>query len=401
MPCRPPPRPTISPVGRSADGVAPLEVGQVVGRQHLVQVGVDRHHRHLLVLVDGPGIEVDRPEHRQGTVGDDLLDVIHGRLEPVQIDTGIQEPARLLLCREERHPLVDVRARDRHPHLHTSLSRLDQQAGQPLGRVEVGRADPQPLPGEGDDRLEGPTGAVELDLRRGVDDSEHRVAGRRRARRGLGHRERPPPGVTPIRQERRPQRVDRRPLDLEVGVPPFVGVAGVAFPLLGDPDPAGEGEPVVDHQDLAVGAVVALPDLPPDGRAEPAQLHPGARHDLDQIGRHLLGTDRVEEDPHLVSRPGALGQRMGHLLGDVARPVDVGDEVDAPPGEANGPQHGGEDLHPVPEARDGVALGEDDADVGLQCSPEGVVGEVAHPNSIPWARGRSSPQLIVVVWRRM
>jgi hypothetical protein len=42
-----------------------------------------------------------------------------------------------------------------------------------------------------------------------------------------------------------------------VGVAPVLDILAVAGPLLGDPDPAGEADPTVDDQDLAVGAVLA------------------------------------------------------------------------------------------------------------------------------------------------
>lgn len=45
---------------------------------------------------------------------------------------------------------------------------------------------------------------------------------------------------------------------LHVGVAPFVRSAGVAAPLLGDTDPAGERGLLIDDQDLAVTAVILL-----------------------------------------------------------------------------------------------------------------------------------------------
>ncbi|CAM5236337.1 hypothetical protein SCALM49S_01805 [Streptomyces californicus] len=60
----------------------------------------------------------------------------------------------------------------------------------------------------------------------------------------------------PVLGERGGQSVDGGPGDLDVGVPPLALVAGVAAPLLGYPDTAGERGLLVDDEDLAVAAVV-------------------------------------------------------------------------------------------------------------------------------------------------
>ena len=63
-------------------------------------------------------------------------------------------------------------------------------------------------------------------------------------------------GLGPVGEKGGAEPVDRRPVDAEVGVPPFVLVAGVALPLVGDPDAAGERDRLVDDEHLAVGPVV-------------------------------------------------------------------------------------------------------------------------------------------------
>src|SRR5690606_5525643 len=40
-----------------ADRVAPIQIGEVVAGQDLIQMGIDRHHGHFFVLVDGAGGE--------------------------------------------------------------------------------------------------------------------------------------------------------------------------------------------------------------------------------------------------------------------------------------------------------------------------------------------------------
>src|SRR5690606_39469832 len=162
---------------------------------------------------------------------------------------------------------------------------------------------------------------------------------------------------------------------------------------------AREGHLVVDDQDFAVGSVVRLPHLPPGYGSEPGHLHSGFRHLVDQTVSHLRRTDGIQEDSDLHPRPGPFGQGIRHLAGDVARPVDEGDEVDPMSCQANGSQHGRKYLHTVAQPAHGVPLEKMDTDKGLQCPAEAV--RAAQPNSIPCANGRSSPQLMVVVWRRM
>ena len=53
-------------------------------------------------------------------------------------------------------------------------------------------------------------------------------------------------GLGPVVEERGPQPVDRGPADAEVRVAPLVLVAGVAVPLVGDADAAGEAGALVD-----------------------------------------------------------------------------------------------------------------------------------------------------------
>jgi hypothetical protein len=65
-------------------------------------------------------------------------------------------------------------------------------------------------------------------------------------------------GLGPVLREGRRQPVDRRAGHPDVRVAPLVLVAGVAAPLLGDADAAGEADDLVAHEDLAVRAVVVL-----------------------------------------------------------------------------------------------------------------------------------------------
>src|SRR5690606_40797299 len=122
--------------------------------------------------------------------------------------------------------------------------------------IEVGGPDPDPGSSEVENGLERTSGHVQLDLSRGVDDTQYDVA-------CPGWRFGDPPvavhltaGVPPVGEESCPQTVDHRATQLEVGFPPLRRVTGITFPFRGHPDSAREGHLVVDDQDLAVGSVV-------------------------------------------------------------------------------------------------------------------------------------------------
>ena len=89
-------------------------------------------------------------------------------------------------------------------------------------------------------------------------------------------------GLGPVVEEGRPQAVDGGSPHAEVGVAPLVLVAGVAVPLVGDADAAGERDRLVDHDHLAVGPVVDLGGAQAAQGAEPAHLDAGALHVVDQ-----------------------------------------------------------------------------------------------------------------------
>ena len=123
-------------------------------------------------------------------------------------------------------------------------------------------------------------------------------------------------GLGPVVEERGPQPVDRRALDAEVGVAPLVLVAGVALPLVGDADAAGEADRLVDDQHLAVGAVVELARAEPAQRPEPA--HAGRRPRSMQVDERLVHrcgapTRRAAPAPGRRRRA-----RVGEPLGELA-----------------------------------------------------------------------------------
>ena len=163
-------------------------------------------------------------------------------------------------------------------------------------------------------------------------------------------------GLDPVVEERRSQPVDRRTTHAEMGVPPFVLVAGVAVPFVGDADATGEADRLVHDHHLAVGPMVRLRHLEPVQRSEPTDAHAGVLHHVDQLSVDRVRTPRVQEDANPHARSRALGERLGEPRSDLATPVDERQEVDRVLSLGDGFEHRREDLVAVAEDLDEVAL---------------------------------------------
>jgi hypothetical protein len=59
------------------------------------------------------------------------------------------------------------------------------------------------------------------------------------------------------------------PFNPEVRVSPVIGITAVASPLIRDAYPSGEPDAAIDHQQLAMGAVVHAADIIPVQRSIP------------------------------------------------------------------------------------------------------------------------------------
>ena len=92
-----------------------------------------------------------------------------------------------------------------------------------------------------------------------------------------------PLGLDPVVQERRLELVDDRALHAKVRVAPVVLVLGVAQPLVGHADTAGESYSPVHDQQLAMGAVVEPVDRVPAERPIQHDLHAGVPHLLENV----------------------------------------------------------------------------------------------------------------------
>ena len=101
------------------------------------------------------------------------------------------------------------------------------------------------------------------------------------------------------------------------------GILRVAGPLVGDAHPAGEADPAVHHQQLAVGAVVDPRQGVPVERVETVpDLHPGVAHLLQQLASILMLPTQSSSTCTGTPALRALDERLGERLADVARPVD-------------------------------------------------------------------------------
>ncbi len=86
--------------------------------------------------------------------------------------------------------------------------------------------------------------------------------------------------LDPVVEEGRLHLADYRAFDLEVHVAPMIGILGMAAPLIGDSNTAGEAQVAIDDQHFAMGPVV-----------DPRHRIPAQRviaHDLDSRLLHAI-----------------------------------------------------------------------------------------------------------------
>ena len=175
--------------------------------------------------------------------------------------------------------------------------------------------------------------------------------------------------VSPVVDEGRLQTRHRRSLDGEMGVAPLRRIPGIARPFLGDANPAAESDPTVADEHLAMRAMVRLRrarDPSVDDGTEGSDIASTRRHPFDEPAVDLAGADRVEQDADAAAPLRRSRERVGEPVGDRARPVDERDEVDRLVGRVDGLEHGREDLNPVAEDLDLVAVGRRDTEDRVQ-----------------------------------
>jgi len=112
--------------------------------------------------------------------------------------------------------------------------------------------------------------------------------------------------------------------------------------------------------------MVLLERGPHPGLAEELHVHPVGLHGLHEAVLDLEPGDRVDEDPHPHPCPCPFPEGVRELPGRLTLPVHERHEVHAALRAADRLEHGGEDLVPVVEHLDRVALGEVDADQALE-----------------------------------
>ena len=96
----------------------------------------------------------------------------------------------------------------------------------------------------------------------------------------------------------------------------MIRVLRVAVPFVGDADAAGEADPAVDDQQLAVRAVVELGSVYQFGGWYFSISTPASRI-ARAVPVHLAAADPVEEHVDLDAASRALGKRVGELLADL------------------------------------------------------------------------------------
>lgn len=197
--------------------------------------------------------------------------------------------------------------------------------------------------------------ALAATCRRGHEQLRIAVAGRRQLGVVLGAIEHAAGCLDPVVVEGGLHLRHHRAFDTVMRVAPVLRVLRIAHPLVSHADAAGEADAAIDHQQLAMGAVVDAVQVVPGQRAVAMHLHPGVGHVLDQRGIHLQAAAPVDGDAHLDPGARARGQRLAELAADLARPVDIGLEGDGALRAADGGQHLREDLATVVQHLDLVA----------------------------------------------
>ena len=176
-------------------------------------------------------------------------------------------------------------------------------------------------------------------------------------------------------------------------VPPLVLVAGIAIPLVGDPDPASEARALVDDAHLAMRAVVVRPGLQPVERPEPSDVHACLVHHRDEGTVERFAAEGVEQHSHPYARARSSRKVLGELGPDATLPVDEGQEVDRPLRAVDRFEHRREHLDAIAEHVDLVAVGRRDADEALDRAAQLSLCVIGHwspaPLSPPWLPPRA------------
>ena len=171
-------------------------------------------------------------------------------------------------------------------------------------------------------------------------------------------------------------------------VPPLVLVAGVAIPLVGDADAAGEARALVDDAHLAMRAVVVRPGLQSVERPEPSDVHACLVHHRDEGTVERLAAEGVEQHSHPHAGARSSRQVFGELGTDATLPVDECQEVDRALRLIDRLEHRREHLDAVSQHVDLVAVGRRNADEALDCAAQLSLCVIVH----------SSPTLLSPKW---
>ncbi len=104
--------------------------------------------------------------------------------------------------------------------------------------------------------------------------------------------------------------------------------------------PAGEAEPAVDHENLAVAAQVRIRKATGQhGGQEPRHRHARFLQGADDGGKRIARTDGIDDDAHLHPALDRRGQRGGELSSGAIVVEDIGAERDGVLGLVDGREH--------------------------------------------------------------
>src|SRR5205823_4494820 len=119
--------------------------------------------------------------------------------------------------------------------------------------------------------------------------------------------------------------------------------------------PADESDFAINDQKLAMIAMVNPRQVVPDERIVAPDLDSRLTHQGQGGGIQSSGTNPVQEDVDVDAGLGALCQRVGKSLANIARPIDISLEVDGHFGAADRLEHGGENLVAIHQAGNPIA----------------------------------------------
>jgi hypothetical protein len=147
------------------------------------------------------------------------------------------------------------------------------------------------------------------------------------------------------------------PVEVKADVGEVLVIFGVAQPAVDDAVAADEGFAAIDHDDLAVVAVVEYADVSERPRVKETHVAAGVTHLLRDVFADALGPLGIEQHTHLDLGARPLDQCLGQAAAELAVLPEKGLEVDGLASRADPCQQHVEEsavlehIHPVARRR--------------------------------------------------